>query len=243
MKKFYFLLLLFPLSLFAQILDEYPKGKDFYAGGMINLYQDIHQIIVDKNLPACENRKEVYNVKLLLTKEAQIKFVTDFDTINISKNKCAYDLSQKLLRELKNNTWTPAEVRGQKFDSVVEFFILPDHLFEKYTKDYDPAKFYMPATYQGGKLKFDKDLHANFMTIFTDYDVNGSFYLDFYIDENGKITDPSLHPKVRNSLFTSEVYRTLKRMNKKWNPAILDGIPVKSKISIPMTFSKSYSSS
>ena len=72
----------------AQILDQFPKGQDFYEGGITKFYQDFHQIILDKNLQPCENKKELYLVKLLLTKDAKIKFIKDFDSVNISKNKC-----------------------------------------------------------------------------------------------------------------------------------------------------------
>ena len=223
----------------AQILDQFPKGQDFYEGGITKFYQDFHQIILDKNVQPCENKKELYLVKLLLTKDAKIKFIKDFDSVNISKNKCAYDLSLNVLKSLKTN-WKPAIVKNQKFDSVLEFFVLPNDLFQNYKENYDPNQFYIPATYIGGKKKYDRDFHDNFMVLFTDYHINGKFYLDFYVDVDGEIVSPSLQPDVRNPTFTNEVFRTLKRLNKKWNPAVFNGIPVKSKISVPIGFSTGF---
>ncbi|MGA9213366.1 energy transducer TonB [Kaistella sp.] len=236
MRKYLLLFCFISTFCNAQILDQFPKDQDFYEGGITKFYRDFHQIILDKNIKPCENKKELYSVKLLLTKDAQIKFVKDFDSFNISKNKCAYDLSLTVLKSLKTN-WKPAVVKNQYFDSVVEFFIFPNDLFENYKESYHPNQFYIPATYIGGKKKFDKDFHDNFMSLFTDYHINGKFFLDFYIDVDGEIVNPSLQPDIRNPTFTHEVFRTLKRLNKKWNPAVFNGVSVKSKISVPIGFS------
>lgn len=243
MKKItvlFFIFLLFPFLLNAQILDKYPSGQDFYQGGISKLYSDIHQIILDKNIQPCENPKELYRAKLLLTKEGDIKFVKDFETLNVAENKCAHDLAKTVAGYLKNNTWNPAVVKDVKFASVVELLIYPNDLFKNYRNGYNPYQFYQEAAPKEDNEKFSRRFHDTFQSLFADYNLNGQFYLDFYIDKDGEIVSPSLQPEVTNQLFKKEVFRTLKRLNHRWNPATLNGIPIKSKISIPLGFSTTY---
>ncbi|MFC0343632.1 energy transducer TonB [Epilithonimonas hispanica] len=225
----------------AQILESFPQDQDYYEGGVSKLYQEINRIIHHKNLKPCDSKKEVYEAKLLLTKDSKLKFITDFDTVNITKNKCAYELTLDLLKELKNEkSWKPAVVKDVKYDAIVRLFIVPSHLFGSYKDSYNPYQYYIPATYKGGEKKLNKDVHDNFMSIFEDYHVNGSIYLDFVVDENGEIINPILSPDINNADFKKEIFRTLKRMNGKWNPAYLDGIAIKQKKSLPLKFSVSF---
>lgn len=225
-------------SLFsAQILDEFPKKQEFYNGGLTELYKDIHNISINKKLSACKT-KEIYQAKLLLTKEAKIKFITDFDSININKNKCAYDYTLNVLKELKNsNKWIAAKVNDKNFDAIIRLFFVPNHIIENYEERYTPYKFYIPVTYAGGVDKMNKDIHDQFMSIFSDYHVNGKLFLDFVVDENGEIVNPIITPKIDNEMFNKDIVRSIRRTEGKWNPALLDGIPVKSRMSIPLNFS------
>ena len=239
-KKLFSLFLFFTAFLNAQILDEFPKNQEFYKGGLQELYKDINTIASEKKLSSCD-KKEIYQAKLLLTKEAKIKFITDFDSVNINKNKCAYDFTLDVLRELKlSDKWIPAKIKDQNFDSVVRLFFVPNHLLDQYTENYIPEKLYIPITYKGGKKVMDKDIHDNFMSIFNDYHVNGNLFLEFVIDENGEIINPIVSPKIDNESFNKDIVRSINRTKGKWNPAILDGVPVKSRITIPLNFSTSF---
>lgn len=240
MKKARILFLLFPFLFNAQILDKYPYKQDFYQGGISKLYSDIHQIILDKKIEKCANPKEIYQLKLLLTKEGAIKLVKDFDTANIAANQCAYDLSKTLAINLKDKKWNPAVVKNQKFSSIVELIIFPADLFDKFRRGYKPYQFYTPAKFKDGEKKGEEEFHNTFQSLFIDYDLTGRFYLDFYIDKDGEIVSPSLQPAVTNLTFNKEVFRTLKRLNHKWIPATFQGVPIKSKISIPLGFSTTY---
>ena len=240
MKKIYFLFLFLPFVFNAQILDHYPQQQSFYKGGTSQLYKDIHQIILDKKIEKCANPKELYLLKLLLTKEGEIKLVKDFDTVNVAANQCAFDLSKTFAINLQNKNWIPAMVKNQKFSSIVELIIFPDDLFEKFRRGYQPYQFYSPATFKDGKEKGSEKFHNTFQSLFADYNLSGRFYLDFYIDKDGEIVSPSLQPEVTNQTFKNEVFRTLKRLNHQWNPATFQGIPVKSKISVPLGFSTTY---
>lgn len=236
------MLFLMNSSLFSQdeILDKYPRNQEFYEGGISQLYSDIHQIIVDKKMVTCENPKELYRARLLLTKEGEIKFVKDADTEIVAENKCAHDLSLKLAGYLKTKTWNAAIVKGAKFSSIIELLIFPDDLFEKYRSGYNPYRFYKAATFKDGEEKMNAKFRDNFKSLFSEYHINGRFYLDFYIDKDGEIVSPGLEPDIMNDVFKREFFRTLRRLNQKWNPATFHDIPLKSKISMPMGFSVEY---
>ena len=142
---------------------------------------------------------------------------------------------------LKNDTnWQSAIVNGNKYDSVIDFIIFPNDFFDHYKSGYNPYNLAIPATYIGGKKKLDKDFHNNFMAIFQDYHVNGQFYLDFTIDEKGNAIDPYITPNIDNKIFTNEVFRSLKRMDGKWNPATINNVPLKYHFSVPLTFSVNF---
>jgi hypothetical protein len=237
-EKFaYFLAVIFPFFLNAQILDEFPENQDFYKNGITALYSKIHEIAVRKDLKACADRKEIYHAKILLTKENQIKFITDFDSVTIQKNKCAYDFTLSVLKNLKDDSnWQAATVNGKKYDAVVRFFVVPEHI-ANYREQYNPYHFYIPPTYKTGLKKQKKDIEDNFMAIFQDFHVNGSLWIDFVIDENGDLTNPIITPEPQNEIFRQRLTQSLKRLNGKWNPAVLDGIPVKARMTIPLTFS------
>lgn len=221
----------------AQILDAFPKKQEFYKGGLKELYKDIHSIAVDKKLSPCET-KEIYHAKLLLTKEAKLKFITDFDSINIQKNKCAYDFTMEVLKELKSSDkWIPAKVKDQDYDAIVRLFFVPNHLLDTYTENYTPYNYYIPVTYKGGDKVMNKDIHDNFMAIFSDYHVNGKLYLEFVVDENGEIINPIISPSIDNESFKKDILRSINRTKGKWNSAVLDGVPVKSRMTIPLNFS------
>lgn len=225
----------------SEILDQYPRNADFYEGGISQLYNDINQIIIDKKLEPCENPKELYRARLLLTKEGEIKFVKDPDSDNVAENKCAHDLSLKLATNLKTKSWNPAIVKGAKYSSIIELLIFPDDLFEKYRRGYNPYHFYKAATLKNGKDKLYTKFRNNFKSLFSDYHISGRFYLDFYIDKDGEIVSPGLQPDIMNDKFKREFFRTLQRLNGQWNPATFHEFPIKSKISIPMGFSVEYS--
>jgi hypothetical protein len=59
------------------IYDKYPKGQSDYNGGNIQFYKELHQLIVDKKIQACESKTELYSVKFVVYPDATIKFVKE----------------------------------------------------------------------------------------------------------------------------------------------------------------------
>lgn len=238
MRKIIVLFLVFANILNAQILDKYPNGQSFYEGGLEKFYSDIHKIIIDEKVSSCENKNEIYFAKILVTKEDKVKFIKDFDSISISKNKCAYDFTLSVLKELKG--FKAAEVKGYKVSAIADFIMFPSDLFDAYKENYNPKNYLLAPQYSKGEEKFRKEFHDNFMTLFEDYHINGNLTLDFTINEDGKIVNPIISPKIDNVSFAREFLRTLGRIDKKWKPALYKNIPVKYQITIPMNFSTEF---
>ncbi|PIF43991.1 hypothetical protein CLU96_0918 [Chryseobacterium sp. 52] len=165
--------------------------------------------------------------------------IKDNDTANIAKNKCAYDLSIQIIKNLKH--WKAAEAKGMKIGAITEFVFYPKDLMSNYKKGYDADAFILSAQYPDGLKKFKTDFHDNFMSLFTDYHINGEINLEFYVNEEGHITNPRMYPEVDNKNFNISFMRTLSRLKKTWKPALYSNIPIKQKIIFPIKFSVEFS--
>lgn len=74
------------------------------------------------------------------------------------------------------------------------------------------------------------------------YAVNGKFSFVLTIDEKGKMSDLKIYPKVRNDEeFKQDMNFAMKRIKKKWKPAIQKGLPVSSEIIFEINFSTEHS--
>lgn len=234
MKKNLCLLLLFPVFAFSQILDEYPKGQAFYKDGISNFYKEAHDFLIKENAKECD-AAEIYVPRILVTSQGQVKSVKDSDTLNISKNKCAYNLSMAVLKGLKN--WNPAEVKGGKLGAITDFVFYPKDLMSDYKENYNAYSSVTKAEYSDGMEKFHEAFHDHFMSLFFDYHINGNINIEFYVNESGEMINARIYPAIDNKDFNKDFFRTLKRMKKKWKPALYSGIPIKQRIAFPIIFS------
>ena len=218
----------------AQILDEYPKNQDFYEGGVEQFYKEAHDFLLKNNISECSHT-EIYQPRIIVTKESEIKMIKDGDEESIQNNKCTYDISLLLLKNLKG--WKPAEVKGQKFGAITEFIVYSKDLQSNYKTGYNPNRFIISAQYPKGNDEFNKDFHDNFMSLFHDYHINGNVNLEFYINKSGKIVNARFFPAVMDQDFNKDFMRALNRMKKVWKPALYSNIPIKQRISFPVNFS------
>ena len=221
----------------GQVLDEYPNDQYFYKGGEAQFYKEIYELLENEKSAECSS-SEIYQPRILVTKEGTVKQVKDFDDNNIEKNKCAYDLSLLVLKKLKN--WNPAVVKGQKLGAITEFVLYPKDVMSNYQENYEASKYVLYAQYPGGNKKFNQEFHDQFMSLFTDYQIRGTFNLEFYIDQNGSISQPRIFPEIDNQTFNKEFLRTLSRMKKKWSPSLYSNVPIKQRISFPMNFTMEF---
>ena len=237
MKPIYFLLLLLPSLFYSQILDEYPKGQSFYKGGITAFYKEAHHFLVENNSKEC-NENEIYVPRILITADRKVKLVQDSDTINVSENKCAYSLAKSVLKGLKN--WQSAEVKGGSFGAITDFVFYPKDLMSNYKDGYNAYNFVESAKYPEETKEFDQEFHDNFMALFEDYHINGDVNLEYYVDERGDIVDARIYPSIDNKEFNKDFFRALKRLKKKWKPALYSNLPIRQRFAFPVRFSTNF---
>jgi hypothetical protein len=237
-KKFTFAFCCVFISFFkAQVLDEYPENQDFYEGGIVNFYKEAHDYLINNNLKECGSN-EIYQPRILITKDAVVKIIKDYDTLNIKQNKCAYDLSMGIIKNLKN--WKPAEAKGMKLGAITDLVFYPKDLMSNYKEKYVAYNFMTSTQYPGGIKAFKKDFHDGFMMLFFDYHITGDINLEFYVDKDGYIVNPRIYPQINDKDFNIDFLRTLARLKKIWKPALYSNIPIKQRISYPMKFSMEF---
>lgn len=220
-----------------KIIPNYPKGQNPYKNGNIELFKDMNNWLVQNNEKPCE-RNELYWVTLKIDETGKLSLIRNkSDQLNAEKNKCAYEMLVRVLGGLKN--WQPAEVKGKKVTSYFDFPFIPKDYFHNFQENYDITQTAHRALYPGGIDEFRKEVIRN-IGGYIDYDSykpRGKFVLLFNIDENGKMDNIDIEPKVQNSerLF-EDIKFGLKRIKGKWEPAKINGIPILSKYRFPLNF-------
>lgn len=73
------------------------------------------------------------------------------------------------------------------------------------------------------------------------YAVNGQFVFVFDVSTSGKVENLDVLPKVKNSeMFIDDMKFAIKKVKKKWKPAMKDGQPVVSKKIIKINFTSDH---
>lgn len=97
------------------------------------------------------------------------------------------------------------------------------------------SKAEFPGGQKAFRTEFMKMVHA-YVDI-TAYAVNGKFSFVLTIDEKGKMSELKIYPKVKNDEeFKQDMDFAMKRIRKKWKPAIKNGVPVSSNIIFEINF-------
>jgi len=98
---------------------------------------------------------------------------------------------------------------------------------------------YKSAEFPGGDSAFSKEF-LKMIHAYIDlglYAVNGKFVFTFDVDENGKVINLKVLPKVKNSeMFIEDMQFAVKKVKKKWKPAVKNGKPVLSQKIISIYF-------
>lgn len=230
-KKFLLFIIFFTTKLiFAQneVLDKYPYGQDFYAGGVNQLNKEMVKVVKEKKLLPCEKSEERYNVQILVHENSTIHYVKDFDTVEIQKNKCAFDFSRKIIPRLKN--WMPAKVNGKSIEAIAKIEINPFYLVN--SKD-DPSKNEKKGpTFKKGIKAFGFEVKSIFERFIKKNEDKGVL-LTFVVNENGEMEDF----KIEGDFFDyekKEIINSLSKIKGKWNPATFNNIPIRAKVSQPI---------
>lgn len=99
------------------------------------------------------------------------------------------------------------------------------------------------AEYPGGQEVFRKEFMKMVYAYvdLTAYAVNGKFSFVMTIDEKGKMSALKIYPKVKyDEEFKQDMEFAMKRLKKKWKPAIQNGVPVSSNIIFDINFSSEH---
>ncbi|SHM13228.1 TonB family C-terminal domain-containing protein [Chryseobacterium polytrichastri] len=241
-KKIFFIisLLSFSLNVFGQKVHSqyffYPKEQDSYEGGEKQFYKDFHQIIIDKNLKPCENKAEVYYLKVIVKEDGSVKYLKDDSNSEMAlKNKCTYDLGLEVLKYM--DKWKSAIIEGEKKPAVASFFIVPDDLFDHYKEGYIPQ--YDAASFESmpdGISKFREEVVRRIDIDGFNWSNGFKLVVNFTVNTEGKIQDVTLEESSGVKEFDNRVIDGIKRIKKKWSPAKVGGVPVNYRFKLPLNF-------
>lgn len=243
-KKLFFLsLAVLSLNIFGQTaasnLYYYPHDQQPYQGGDVQFYRDFHQILVENNIKPCENKDEIYYLRVLINEDASVKYVKDDTNKELAeKNKCTYDLGYQVIKHM--DKWNPATIDGVKKQAVAGFIIKPNDLFGNDEENYAPKE--EPALFENrsdGINRFRSEVVKKI-------DLNGfqwkegfKLVMMFVIDTDGTISDIKFEQSSGVPEFDARIVKGIKSIKKKWKPATIGGIPVKYRFRLPLAFNAS----
>lgn len=229
-KLFTFGLICFNMFAFCQNdVAIFGLNDVYYLGGYNKLFSEMVEIAKSKNLQSCPS-SQTYNPSVLIEKDGAIKFVKDEDSLTIADNKCAYDFSKKVLPYLKN--WKPLQIKGESHAAIARFPVNPFYVSHSNAN---------PALNKSTKAEFPKGIN-NFRMYVGDIfskelnkNKNRTYYLTFTINEEGNIANVKIEvypeEKIENEEF---LRRQVLNIKEKWKPATFNGIPMATKMKLPM---------
>ncbi|WP_312900557.1 hypothetical protein [Chryseobacterium taichungense] len=229
-KKLLLLSLFFLMkNLYGQIeiLESYPYGQDFYAGGINQLQKEMVQIVKAQKLLPCE-KEEKYSIQVIVYDNSTISYVKDFDTVEIQKNRCAFDFSRKIFPHLKR--WIPAKENGKFIAAIAKIDVIPFYLIN--SKDDPKDNETKKPTFKKGIEAFGFEIKS----IFERYIKKNEYKiasLTFIVNENGGMEDFKIEGEFSDS-DRKDIINSLSRIKGKWNPATFNNIPFKMRVRQPL---------
>jgi len=237
-KIFPLLALLYYSSFCAQINNAYySAGEEAYKGGAEKMYQDIHDVMIKKNLQKCD-KNEYFYVRLKINDAGKPGLINDKRTKEfIQKSPCAYDYVVKTLGELHD--WLPGKNVTSSDGKLYEFPFFPNDLIgDNYKTGYNAKEQTEKAAYEGGTDAFRKELVYLIEQYLSDlYKPEGIFELSFTVDENGKASNFDIFPRSPSSeQFVNDINTVTKRMKNKWTAAKFRGQNISSRNVVKIKF-------
>jgi len=218
------------------LLHYYPHGQESYEGGELAFYKDFHTILMDKQLKPCENKNEMYLLKVIVNEDATIKYVKDDTNSEMAiTNKCTYDLGLKVVSQMKK--WQPATIDGVKQPAIASYYIYPEALFENYKEGYVLDS--EPATFEGlsdGMNRFRSQVVKKIDLYGFQWKQSFKLVVLFTVNAEGNIEDVKLENSSGLPEFDKRVINGIKSVKKKWKPANIQGFPVKYRFKLPLIF-------
>ena len=226
-KYFYLLLFFFSFSFNAnaQIVYEYPKNQNPYQPKQ--LYKDIHEILM-RDFKPCENKNELIFFKVLVDTKGKAEFLG-----NNTESKCANDLAKGVIIQM--NKWIPAEIEGVKVNAFTQFIFFPDDLFQNYSEDYFPRKYYEEPQFPGGINAFRESFMKTVKVPNSKNDIM-RFFVKFDVDKFGVINNINIETSENNTeKFQKKIKKAIEKIETKWIPAKYKGLDINSRFRMPVT--------
>lgn len=224
---------------FTEEYDYYPEGQFPYLGGEANFYKDFHDILLSEKLQPCENKEEIYNLKVIVPENGAIKYLVDAtNKDDVEKYKCTYNLGLKVVSRM--NKFKPVLIDGQKKQAVARFYIIPNDLFENYKEGYVPQG--VSANYNnlaGGVNSFRKEVVKRIDTRGYQWNKEFTMIVSFVVNTDGEMEDFQMIQSSGLQEFDQRVMRGIKSIKgkkHKWVPGKINGIPVKTRFKLPLRF-------
>ncbi len=101
-----------------------------------------------------------------------------------------------------------------------------------------------PATYEGGRVELQNEIQGNleYPEDAKDWGVEGTVFVKFVVDENGKIPYATTSSNIETSMesylkdLEQQAVSAVKATEGDWEPGIVDGVEVASMAVVPVTF-------
>ena len=235
MRLFYLLFLLFSTRNHTQILERYPTDQLPYTGGEVAFYQDFYQLLKKQNIKPCENKQELYELKLVVYEDASVKLVKEQNAEKLANNKCTYEIIKKVLPEMTG--WNPAIYQDKKMPAVADYLIYLDDLFENFPAAYAASHYIKLPEFPGGLQKFRNKFTGAIRIPKLDH-TDGEFTLRiaFEVNDKGKMQNVRLLEKTGYDRFDESIIKGIQYMKYQWQPASFHGIPIKTTLTVPIHF-------
>ena len=233
MRKILLFSLFFTKLLNAQESIPFYNNDLFYKGGFVNFYKEAHQVIIEKKLAPCEKKEALYHQEFIVTNKGEFKKIENSPNV-YNVNKCASDLLDQILPELKN--WTPVQKDSNNITARSLFAFFPDDLFDNYKEGYDPKKLNADADFPPNGLSSFRDEVAKKVDL-SGFNGRGKItvILKFVVDVDGSVTDVAVEKSSGLIEFDDRFIYALKHVKKKWEPAKVYGNPVRQRFKIPFS--------
>lgn len=225
--KFLKILLLLSTTQFLQaqtILPKFPEGQSPYKDGTIQMFQDIQNILLQNQENTCEPTQIIWitlkiqenGQPILIKKQSQQK--------DYQQNQCAFNAITKAL--VKLNKWQPATLNNKPVQAYFTFPFIPNHFYNNFKNSYNPSTLAVAPSFPGGEKEFRNQVvkHTTGYISTSSQIPYGVYTFSLEIDENGKVQDIDIEPKVPNSaLFFQELKYGIKKIKTPWQPGYLNG--------------------
>ncbi|WP_374441704.1 energy transducer TonB [Epilithonimonas sp.] len=230
---FYFLFFLFNIKGQEHHYPFFPNDQHCYIGGFKDFYKDFHNILIEKEMKSCENKKEFLMAYVLIKTDNTAEILENKST---TENKCSYDLTKNAFRYM--DKWIPARIDGQSKATIARIPVYIDDLFDNYKEGYNVSDFVKKSDFDISKFRDDVVKRIDLSTFrITEGKEPLRIQTSFSINEKGELDDikiiKSSGLKEFDEMILNAIKNTVKK--KKWKPAAIHDIPIKSRFNLPFS--------